>query len=120
MPLYIKMDQKEWVQGDYTDSATYDLSGTIYRDNRFATAETSLDTFTGEVRFINANDGSPSYSNDTIATLVSDGTFTIKFTQSNAPSLHGMHKIRLRCEVSGTRMTAIGVNGSDEIYFNFD
>jgi len=120
MPLYVKMDQKEWVQGDYTDSTTYDLSGTIYRDNRLSTAETSLDTFTGELRLIDANDGSPLYTTTQNLTLNSDGTFLVKFSEGTSPSLHGMLKVRLRCTVSGSRLTAIGVNGSDEVYFEFD
>jgi|APSaa5957512535_1039671.scaffolds.fasta_scaffold05604_9 hypothetical protein len=120
MPLYVKMDQTSWVQGDFTDSATYDLSGTIYRDNRFATAETSLDTFTGELRLIDKNDGSPLYTTTSNLTLNSDGTFLIKFSESDTPHIHGNVKVRLRCTISGSRLTAIGVNGSDELYIEND
>ena len=37
MPLYLKMDQKTWVSGDYTNSASFDLSGTVYDENTFTT-----------------------------------------------------------------------------------
>jgi len=38
MVLYLKMDQKTWATGDFTDSATYDLSGTVYDENTLTTA----------------------------------------------------------------------------------
>ena len=46
MVLYLDMDQKTWAQGDFTDSATYDLSGTVYDENTFATAR-DISSFTG-------------------------------------------------------------------------
>ena len=37
MVLFLKMDQHTWAKGDFTDSNTYDLSGTVYDDNTFTT-----------------------------------------------------------------------------------
>ncbi len=115
MVLYLKLDQKSWCKGDFTDSATYDLSGTVYDDNRFATAR-DISGFTGTFRLINW-DGDDIYSTTTGLTLNNDGTFLVKFTEGTSPIIRGMYKVRLRLEVSGTRITAVGVNGSDELFF---
>lgn len=120
MALYLKMDQKTWAQGDYTDSSTYDLSGTVYRDNTLSTAETSLDTFTGTFRLIDPNNGNVRYSSTVGLTLVSDGTFTMTFAQSSSPSLHGNFNVRLSLEKTDNRLSAIGVHGSDELYLEWD
>lgn len=119
MALYLKLDQKTWVQEDYTDSATYDISGTVYRDNTFTTAETSLDTFTGTFRLI-GQEGKPLFSTDSGLTLNADGTFTMTFSQGKTPTMSGNTKVRLQLEKSGSRLTAIGVNGSDELYLEWD
>ena len=76
MALYLELDQKTWVQEDYTNSSVYDLSGTIYRDNTFTTAETTLNTFTGTFRLL-GQEGKPLFSTQSGLTLSSDGTFTM-------------------------------------------
>jgi len=112
------MDQKTWGQGDFTDSATYDLSGTVYDDNRFAVAR-NISGFTGTLRLID-QDGDSVFSTTENLTLGSDGTILIKFADGKTPTSQGIFKVRLRLEVSGTRLTCIGVNGSDEVYFEHD
>ena len=52
MVLYLKMDQKTWATGDFTNSATYDLSGTVYDENTLTTAR-NISSFTGTLRLIN-------------------------------------------------------------------
>lgn len=119
MVLYLKLDQHVWVQGDYTDSSTYDISGTVYRDYTLSTAETSLDTFTGSFRLINEQ-GSIIYEDSTVLTLNSNGTFTVLFTISNSPATYGSYKVRLKLEKSGSRLTAVGVNGSDRVFIEYN
>jgi hypothetical protein len=118
MVLYIKMDQKTWVQGDFTDSATYDLSGIIYDDNTLTTVR-NISGFTGTLRLID-QDGDSVFTTTENLTLGSDGTILIKFADGKTPTLQGIFKVRLRLEVSGTRLTCVGVNGSDEVYFEYD
>ena len=118
MVLYLKMDQKTWGQLDFTNSATYDLSGTVYDENTFATAR-DISGFTGTFRLINQS-GDVVFSTTTGLTLGADGTFLVKFTVGTAPHLSGSYKVRLRLEVSGTRITAIGVNGSDNLFLEYD
>lgn len=115
MVLYLKLDQHTWVQGDYTNSSTYDISGTVYRDYTLSTAETSLDTFTGTFRLIDES-GSTIYEDSTVLTLNSTGTFTVLFTISNAPATYGSFRVRIKLEKSGSKLTAVGVNGSDILY----
>jgi len=118
MVLYLKLDQKTWGQLDYTDSATYDLSGTVYDENTFATTR-DISGFTGTFRLINQS-GDVVFSTNQNLTLNSDGTFLVKFAEGATPHLSGSYKVRLRLEVSGTRITAIGVNGSDNLFLEYD
>ena len=116
MALYLKMDQHVWAEDDYTDSGTYDLSGAVYRDSTFTTLESDLENFTGSFRLID-EDGGVVYENDTSdLTLDTSGTFTIKFRQSYAPTVYGSFRVRLKLEKSGSRLTAIGINGSDQLF----
>lgn len=116
MVLYVKMDQHTWVEGDYTDGATYDLSGAIYRDSTLTTLESDLENFTGIFKLID-DEGVTHYENNT-ADLVLDtsGTFTVRFNQNRAPSTYGSFKVRILLEKSGSRLTAVGVNGSDVLF----
>jgi len=118
MVLYLKLDQKVWVQGDYTDSANFDLSGTIYDENTFTTTR-DISGYSGVFRLIN-QDGSAMFSSDQNLTLNSDGTFLMKFAEGKTPSTHGMVRVRLRLTDSTNRLTCVGVNGSDELYLEFD
>ena len=118
MVLYLKLDQNVWAQRDFTDSALYDLSGTVYDDNTLTTVR-NISAFTGTLRLIDQN-GELIFSTQQNLTLNSDGTFLVKFGQDLSPVVQGTYKIRLRLEVSGTRLTCVGVNGSDEIYFEYD
>ena len=118
MVLYLKMDQKTWGQLDFTNSATFDLSGTVYDENTFATTR-DISSYTGTFRLIN-QDGGTIFSTTTDLTLNSDGTFLMQFAEGAAPRYHGNVKVRLRLESSGNRLTCIGVNGSDEIFLEYD
>jgi len=116
MVLYLKLDQHQWAAEDFTDSSTYDISGTVYRDSSFSTAETSLDTFTGSFRLIDEDTGVSHYENNQDLTLVSDGTFTLKITEGRAPYTHGGFNVRLKLEKSGSKLTAKGFRGSDYLF----
>jgi hypothetical protein len=118
MVLYLKLDQKTWGQSDFTDSATYDLSGTVYDENTFTNAR-DISGFTGTFRLIN-QEGETIFSSTQNLTLNNDGTFLMKFAEGATPMAHGNHKVRLRLEVSGSRITAVGVNGSDELFLEYD
>lgn len=112
------MDQRTWAQGDFTDSTTYDLSGVVYDENTLATTR-DISGFTGTLRLID-QDGISVYTTKENLTLGSDGTVLIKFASGKVPVLQGTFKVRLRLEVSGSRLTCVGVNGSDEVYFEYD
>jgi hypothetical protein len=119
MVLYLKMDQKTWSQGDFTDSATYDLSGTVYDENTFTTVR-DISSFTGTFRLIDPSSGDLIFSSDSNLTLNSNGTFTMKFSTGKTPVSNGNTKVRLLLKISGSRITCIGVNGSDELFLEFD
>ena len=112
MVLYLKLDQKTWASGDFTSSATYDLSGTIYDDNGFATVR-DISGFTGTFRLINQN-GDLLFSTTAGITLSANGTFAVAFAAG--PYVSGLVYARMLLEVSGSKITAVGVNGSDELF----
>lgn len=116
MVLYVKMDQHVWAEDDYTNGSTYDLSGSIYRDSTFTTLESDLENFTGSFRLIDDQGYCHYENNSSDLTLATDGTFTITFSQSNAPTVYGAFRVRIKLEKSGSRLTAIGVNGSDRLF----
>jgi len=112
------MDQNVWCQNDFTNSATYDLSGKVYDENTFTTAR-DISSFTPTFRIIDQY-GELIYSTQQNITVNSDGTFLVKFAEGTSPVVHGIYQVRLRLEVSGTRITCVGVNGSDQVYFEHD
>lgn len=112
MVLYLKLTQKTWASGDYTNSTTYDLNGTVYDDNTLTTAR-DISGFTGTFRLIDQS-GDLLYSTTQGITLNADGTFQIAFVAG--PYVRGLTYVRLLLEVSGTKITAVGVNGSDELF----
>jgi len=114
MVLYLKLDQKVWGQSDYTDSSSFDLSGTVYDENTLATAR-DISGYTGTFRLLD-NRGNLVFSSSTGLTLNADGTFTMTFAEGSSPYTTGNHVLRLRLESSGNRLTCIGVNGSDYIF----
>lgn len=116
MVLYLKLDQHQWIEEDFTDSATYDISGSVYRDSAFTTLETDLDTFTGSFRLIDEDTGVVHYENDQDLTLVSDGTFTLKISEGRSPFSHGGFNARIKLEKSGSKITARGFRGSDYLF----
>lgn len=118
MVLYLKMDQNVWSQRDFTDSATYDLSGTVYDDNRLTTTR-DISSFTPTFRIIDQH-GELIFSTQQNITVNSNGTFLVQFSEGLSPVVQGTYQVRLRLEVSGTRLTCVGVNGSDQIYFEYD
>ena len=118
MPLYIKMDQKTWVRGDYTNSASFDLSGTVYDENTFTTTR-DISGYTGLLRLLD-NEGRAIYSSGDNLTLGADGTILIKFSNTNTVYARGLIKVRLRLTDSNNRLTCVGVNGSDEIFIEND
>lgn len=118
MVLYLKMDQNTWAQLDFTDSASFDLSGTVYDENTFTTTR-DISGFTPTFRLINQQGGVVFSTPDNI-TVNSDGTFLIKFAEGQTPRSHGNFQVRLRLEVAGSRLTAVGVHGSDEIFIEND
>lgn len=119
MPLYIKMDQNRWVQQDYTDANNHDLSGTVYREPEFTnTVDISVYT-TVTLRLIDSQ-GNTLFSTVDNITANSDGTILFKFGSGQSPFLSGMTLVRVRFEDSTNRLTAVGVNGSDIVYFDHD
>lgn len=118
MPLYVKViSPKVWVYGDYTDSATYDLELKICSDPQMTTP-VDLTTFTTiTLRMIDPITGEALLHSVYGLTGDATGNLSWKPNSSNAPYFSGGATVRVWLEKTGTKMTAVGVNGSDEILF---
>ena len=118
MVLYIKLAHNKWTNGDYTNDSTYDLHGNVYSDAKFENSVNIKNIFTSSKIYFIDDDGNTMYSSSTASSFDnSAGVFRIQFTQSTYPSLTGRYRLRLVLEKSGTRVTCIGVNGSDIVFF---
>lgn len=116
MVLFLKLNEKKWAYGDYTDSATFDLSGTVYTDDKLSTTA-SIVSFTPTLKFVNQENNVVYSTTSGITVSAGSGVFTIKFTVNNAPALNGGYRMRIILEDSTNRLTCVGVNGSDEMFF---
>jgi hypothetical protein len=118
MVLYLKLNENKWAYGDYTDSATYDISGTVYLDAKFASTAT-ITSFTPTIRFVDQYNNTVYSTTTGISVSAGSGVFTIKFSANNTPTLQGSYKIRLILTDSTNRLTCVGVNGSDDMFFEY-
>ncbi|MFM7795255.1 MAG: hypothetical protein ACKO7N_00640 [Candidatus Nitrosotenuis sp.] len=116
MVLYLKLNEKKWASGDYTNSATYDISGTIYTDDKLSSTA-SISSFTPKLYFMDSDNYSVYSTDSGIDVSSGSGVFTIKFSVNNAPTLEGSYRMRITLEDSNNRLTCVGVNGSDSIFF---
>lgn len=117
MVLYLKMNEKAWAYGDYTNSASFDLSGTVYSDDKLSST-VNITSYTPTLYFIDY-EGNRVYSTTTgITVSAGSGVFSILFSQDNTPVLQGYYRVRLLLESTGNRLTCVGVNGSDDMFFD--
>ena len=119
MALYVKITSpKVWAFGDYTDNATHDINMTIYSDPQMTTV-VDLTTFTTiTMRLIDPNhNGRLAYESTIGVTGSSLGVITWQPTAGSAPQIQGLVKVRPSFKDSTQKLTAVGVNASDEIYF---
>jgi len=119
MALYVKITSpKIWASGDYTDNTTHDINMTIYSDPQMQNV-VDLTTFTTiTMKVIDPNrHGAQVYSSTTGVTGSSVGVITWQPTVSSAPNLRGLFKVRPTLEDSTQKLTSVGVNASDEIFF---
>lgn len=117
MVLYVKMAHNKWTYGDYTNDTTYDLHANVYSDAKFTTSVNLSQQFTSSKMYLIDDDDNMVYSSSTVTSFDSNGVIRIQFTSSTFPYLIGKYRIRIVLEKSGTRVTCIGVNGSDVIFF---
>lgn len=117
MPLYIKITSpKTWVMSDFTDSANYDLELKVFTDPQMSTGKDLTGFTTLTLRFVDPNDGHVVFETTNGLSGASTGVLLWKPSQSNSVFTYGHVKVHLVCEVSGTKVTAIGVNGSNDLF----
>ena|SRR3972149_3292222 len=118
MPLYIKITSpKIWVMSDFTDSASYDLELKIYTDPQMTVVKDLTGFTTTTLRFVDPNDqANVIFSTTTGLTGDANGVLLWKPTESTSVYTYGHVKVHVQFKVSGTRVTAIGVNGSDDLF----
>ena len=118
MVVYLVLDQKQMAQLDFSDQAARDFSGTVYTTEALDVAlDISGFTSNSELRFIDPNRDFPVFTTTSDLTLNADGTFTWRPTGTGSSvNAKGWVKVRLQLNSSTERVTAIGVNGSDDLF----
>ena len=118
MVVYLVLDQKQMAQLDFSSNAARDFSGTVYTTEALDVAlDISGFTSNSELRFIDPNNDWIIFSTTSDLTLNADGTFTWRPTGTGSSvSAKGWVKVRLQLNSSTERVTAIGVNGSDDLF----
>ena len=103
--------------GDYTDSANYDLEIKIYTDPQMTTLKDLTGFTTTTLRFVDPNDQSNVVFSTTVG-LSGDasGNLLWKPPISDSVFTYGHVKVHVEFKVTGTKVTAIGVNGSDDLF----
>lgn len=103
--LYLKLNESVWGSGDYTDSNTYALTGTIYSDPSFDTAF-NLTGFTLRIKMYSQPDETTMI--DESASIVSAGAGTWRFKPSqNILSTKGLYTVVIEASQSGTLVQTI-------------
>lgn len=117
MPLYLKIfSPKTWVMGDYTSSANYDLEMKIYTDPQMTILKDISAMTTTTLRFIDPNTDQPVFETTQGLTGDASGNLLWKPNQSNSVGTYGHIKIHVIFTESGVKVTAIGQNGSDDLF----
>jgi hypothetical protein len=122
MALFVKITSpKVWAQGDYTDNATHDINMTIYSDPQMQNTVDLTAFTTITMRLIDPNfNGRLVWDSTTGVTGNASGVLTWQPTSGSTIYTKGTLKVRPRFQDSTQKLTAIGVNGSDEIYVKTD
>lgn len=117
MVLYCKLDKKVWGLDDFTDVNSLGITGTIYSDEQLQTVF-DLTGYTPSFRFI--SQGVLLYDDDDDISIVTaaDGTWRYK-PQSGRMIASGNGEVSIRLEKSGTKVSAIGINGSSDLLVLF-
>ena len=118
MVVYLALDQKQMANLDFSSNAARDFSGTVYTTEALDVAlDISGFGTTSELRFLDPNNDSVRFSTVSDLTLNADGTFTWRPTGTGrSVNTIGWVKVRLLLISSTERVTAIGVNGSDDLF----
>jgi len=116
MALYVKITSpRVWASGDYSDNDTHDVNMTIYSDPEM-TNVVDISGFTLSLRLITADfNGRLITTINSGLTGSSAGLFVWKPSNSSTIQRAGLLKVRPRFTDSTQRLTAIGVNASDEL-----
>lgn len=122
MPLFVKITSpKVWALGDYTVDDLHDINMTVYTDPQMTTVKDLTSYTTKSMRLIDPNHNGYTLQDTTEGiTVNSSGVVTWKPSISGSPQFKGLVKVRPRFEKSGEKLTAIGVNGSDELFIKTD
>lgn len=114
MVLYLKLDQNLYGLDDFTDENALALTGTIYSDRDLNTVF-NLTGYTLSFRFISQGIVLYDDENDISIVTAASGTWRYK-PQAGRFSDWGDGEVVIRCEKSGTRVSAVGINGSANLH----
>lgn len=98
--LYLAVDQKEWREGDFSD--TDKLTGTIYTDEAKSSAK-NLTGYTLDV-IIYKQDGAAVFDKQATIVTAGSGTWSYAIAEGETPAV-GIYKIEVELSQSGQRIS---------------
>ena len=110
MVLYLRLNQEIWKRGDYTNDNALALTGTVYQN---ATMLTPYDLTGCTITVKGFNQRGEEEITQKTCEIVSAVAGTFRYKPANGDlSLEFIGDLELIVEKSGTKMTAMGRNGS--------
>lgn len=98
--LYLTVDQKQWREGDFSD--TDKLTGTIYTDEAKSSAK-NLTGYTLDV-IIYKQDGAAVFDKQATIVTAGSGTWSYAIAEGETPAV-GFYKIEVELSQSGQRIS---------------
>lgn len=102
---YLKLDQDVWGYGDYTDSNSYALTGTIYTDED-QTVAANLTGFTLTIKFYEIPSGFTGVSDTAEIITAGSGTWRYKPSSGKMPA-RGLWTVVMELSLSGSLVQTI-------------
>lgn len=113
MPLYLKLNVKQWVSDDFTSVDANGITGTVYSNQAMSTT-VDLTVYTSYEVILVDSQGRENTTDTANLTLNADGTF--RYEPPNGKILGPDHvEFRLTLKRSTETISTIGLNGSADL-----
>lgn len=114
MVFYLNLDQKTWGAGDYVDTNSLALTGTIYSNAELTSAQ-DITGYTLKIKvYPRERPDWYQVSDDAEIVTATSGTWRYKPTINKIDDA-GVYRVVIQLSKTDERISAIGIKGSDEL-----